>query len=602
MDFLKRRKIMKKNPNKLNLKQILIILLAAGLTAVLLIPFLRVGITANASSTSWIPPDEPWQAGTPLLQPVGDQANAHCPDDPDTFYIIGGRRGDSIEPGVGHSFMQFNTNTGSWITLPDIPEGLISSTSVCYEGNIYVIGGEYENAHKEFYIYNIATKTWTVGPPAPRFVVGAALGVRDGKLYLVGGTHEYAKQGYHPTSQVDIYEINTGTWHPAVLKHIPVPVSFPGFAQDGRYLYLVGGFTGNYNHNSFWVQRLDMSNLSWQIGPIFNTARANVAAELTDGHLYAIGGDRNGGDQHNMTTLVEVLDLADWPHGAWHSFGAPLPIPIIGNSTACTDAFMEGMIWSTGGETLSTGMEPTLLGTNYFHVVEPCINYYFGNLTKEDFIKDGARGSTVRYTIPLINDGTGVDYYDISIDSQWPSLTPSSTIGPIEPGKSDNVIVDIYVPTTPVPVDHNTAVVTITSHGDPSESDSAVLKTYFTTPTGTIMFDLLPMTTVNQAGHPGNVLTYKLMVTNTGDLADTYNLEINATWKAYTPYSAITLQPGESVELAIIVTIPENARPGESDNIILTLTSNTDVNIGHSVNLTSTSDWYRLLLPVALRN
>jgi hypothetical protein len=491
-----RRNIMKEQTRSFKIKQICTILLVAGLVTTLFLPFLKNIQPASAFSTSTTATYGPWIEGEPLLNEITDHAVAHCADDPDTFYILGGRGIDSMSAGPSHNFDQFNAETGKWIELPPLPEGLLSSSAVCYEGIIYVVGGEYLGAHNDFYYYNIGTNTngWTTGPDAPRLVIGAALGTWDGKLYLVGGTFENAAQGYHPVSEVDVYDIATGTWQRNVLPPMRVAVSFPGFAQDGPYLYLVGGFTGDYNHNAKVAQRLDLSTGVWTINKFFGSARAMVAAELTEGHLYAIGGDLNGGDDSNSSTVVEVLDIANWPLAFWRGIGAPLPEPVHGQSTACTDAFIEGVLWSTGGSFFDNDGDPDIYNTNLFYPVEPCINYYFGNLTPEEWISDSASGTPARYVLPLVNDGTQVDTYNISIISQWPAFTPTSKIGPIAPGEKEYVVVDILIPLGPVPVDHNTAVVTITSMGDPSASDSAVLTTYIKTPIGGGDFNPQPIT------------------------------------------------------------------------------------------------------------
>ena len=497
---------MKGQTRLFNIKQISTILLAAGLVTTLFLPFTKNMQPASAFSSPAESTNGPWMEGEPLIKETTDHANAHCADDPDTFYIIGGRSIDSISAGPSHDFSQFNADMGNWIKLPPLPEGLLSSSAVCYEGKIYVIGGEYFGAHNDFYIYTISARAWTEGPIVPRLVIGAALGAWDGKLYLVGGTFENAIHGYHPVSQVDAYDIATGTWLVNALPQMPVAVSFPGFAQDGPYLYLVGGFTGNYNHNATVTQRLDLTKGVWQINKFFRSARAMVAAELTEGHLYAIGGDQNGGDDSNSTNIVEVLDLTAWPLAMWHGIGAPLPEPVHGQSTACTDAFIEGVIWSTGGSFFDYDGDPDIYNTNLFYPVEPCVNFYFGNLSYEELSLSASPGNAAHYVIPVVNDGTQVDTYNISVSSQWPAFMPASQVGPIAPGKSSMLIVDVLVPVGPVPVDHNTAVVTVTSIGDPSAPDSAVLTTYLTRE-GTSEFDPQFNPTDSLTGNPGNLPT-----------------------------------------------------------------------------------------------
>ena len=479
------------------IKKICTILLVAGLVTSLFLPFLKNIQPASAFSTSATTTNGPWMEGEPLINEITDHAIAHCADDPDTFYILGGRGIDSMSAGPSHDFVQFNAESNKWIELPPLPEGLLSSSAVCYEGIIYVIGGEYFGAHNDFYYYDTGIKTsaWTTGPDVPRLVIGAALAAWDGKLYLAGGTSENAARGYPPVSEVDVYDIPAGAWQRNVLPPMPVAVSFPGFAQDGPYLYLVGGFTGDYNHNAKVTQRFDLAKGVWTTNKFFGSARAMVAAELTEGHLYAVGGDLNGGDDSNSSTEVEVLDLAYWPLGFWREIGAPLPEPVHGQSLACTDAFIEGVIWSSGGSFFDNDGDPDIYNTNLFYPVEPCINYYFGNMPIEDWSLSISPGSVARYVIPIVNDGTQVDTYDITISSRWPALTPA-LVGSILPGRTGYLIVNVLAPSGPVPVNYDSAVVTITSQGDPSLSDSAVLTTYLTSSPTENSGDLLPSDTI----------------------------------------------------------------------------------------------------------
>ena len=465
-------------------RQIGAILMVIGLAAVLLLLSSSGTQTAVALPISDVTDDGQWLEGEPLIHETTNQANAHCADDQNSFYIIGGRNIDFTGNGPTHDFVQFHANTGEWVELPPVPEGLLASTAVCYEGKIYVVGGEFQGAHNDFYIYHIDENQgsqgyWSDGAPAPRFVKGAALGAWDGKLYLVGGTSQNGEQGYHPVNQVDIYDIATNTWQANAMQQAPFAFSFPGFAQEGPYLYLVGGFSGDYEHNVIVTQRLDMSTGVWTTGPLLNYGRGMVAAELTELHLYAIGGDVNGGGYQDSTDVVEVLDLTYWPFGGWRVLGTPLPEPTMGESSACTDAFIEGSIWSTGGDYFDNDGDPDIYNSNLFIPAEPCVNYYYGNLEPEQWSLSGFPGTVVRYTVPLVNDGTQVDYYSVSVRSQWPAFLPVSGVGPIEPGMAGTVQVIVVVPEGPVPIDHDTAILTVTSHGDPGASDSAMLTTNF---------------------------------------------------------------------------------------------------------------------------
>ena len=105
-----------------------------------------------------------------------------------------------------------------------------------------------------------------------------------------------------------------------------------------------------------------------------------------------------------------------------------------------------------------------------------------------------------------------------------------------------------------------------------------------------------------QEGHPGEVLTYTLLVSNIGDFVDSYTVTISATWGTVTPINVGPLLPGEDEEMLVTVEIPQGALHGDWDFAIITLTSQADPRISASVKLTSSAFWHRMLIPLALRN
>jgi hypothetical protein len=146
-------------------------------------------------------------------------------------------------------------------------------------------------------------------------VWGAAAAAWAGKVYLAGGDADFFFGG--PSDQVDIYDIAAGTWSTG--DPLPVGVSAMGFVQTGPWLYLAGGWgelapTANITA----TQRYDLVGDAWDLGPEFNSARADFALAATSQSLYAIGGDNDGGGPFDATDLVESLDLRRSAAGTAH--------------------------------------------------------------------------------------------------------------------------------------------------------------------------------------------------------------------------------------------------------------------------------------------
>lgn len=108
----------------------------------------------------------------------------------------------------------------------------------------------------------------------------------------------------------------------------------------------------------------------------------------------------------------------------------------------------------------------------------------------------------------------------------------------------------------------------------------------------------------SQSDSAGENLIYLVTVTNTGDLADTYDLtaEDDAGWSVELAVGSCMLDPGESRSgIRLTVTIPENAESGDSTTVIVTATSQADPSIENSATCTAevAGGGIDIVLPVA---
>ncbi len=78
--------------------------------------------------------------------------------------------------------------------------------------------------------------------------------------------------------------------------------------------------------------RYDLETDTWELGPEFS-GRADLALAATAQALYAMGGDKDGGEFFDAVRLVERLDLSAWPDGVWTDMGDPLPDRTVGQTT-----------------------------------------------------------------------------------------------------------------------------------------------------------------------------------------------------------------------------------------------------------------------------
>jgi len=284
-----------------------------------------------------------WTPVTSLPEAFGSEV-IRCSDDPDSFYLAGGVI--NFFENSNHTY-RYDIKTATWHQLADKPASLRFSAVTCYEGKIYTAGGKDVVMKDVFFIYDLQTDKWSTGNPIPEKVWGASMGAWDGKLYLVGG--DRGVEDFVPDKKVDVYDIATQTWTAGGGADMPTASGFYGHVQSGPYLYVVSGFSGDFNNNITLTQRYDMSTNTWELGPTFTSARAFGQLVATSSHLYSAGGDLNGGDRTNNTNIMEILDLSTWPEGEWTDLGRSLPSKIIFFPSTCTEILTDGEIWMVGG-------------------------------------------------------------------------------------------------------------------------------------------------------------------------------------------------------------------------------------------------------------
>jgi uncharacterized membrane protein len=533
----------------------------------------------NAAQSYQVYLNGDWTQAEPLPNENVAYAFAQCPEDPDSFYIIGGL--DDI--GSLPDTYRYNTSTGFWTRLAPVPIAVYGASAACYQGKIYYAGGG-TPVTDTLYIYDIATNAWSFDSTLPRHVWGAALGAWDGKLFLVGGTDEVFGPGLHPVNQVDVYDIATHTWTADALPLMPIAASVPGYDQAGPYLYLVGGYSGNYNFNVTATQRLDLSTGQWETGPTFSSARASPATALTEQHLYASGGEADGAGWLDSSSLVEVLDLSDWPNGSWQLIGDDLPYPTQGNmSNACTEVGSGGEIWSVGG---MNGTPWDIYDTNLYYPTEPCFGNTFAlDLAPVNLPGSGLPGETVTYLLTLTNTGDIPDAYNLDLYSIWPAEI-TGVPGALDVGENRGITVTVQVPPGSLPGEMDVATFNVTSQGDPSQTASAIL----TTTALTLYAPEFNVEVPALSGDPGTTVVYTLTLSNLGNITDTFELGAAGNlWEVQLPFTQTTLGIGESVEVIVQVAIPPEAQAGEQDSVTLIAASQGDPTQTASAELITTA-------------
>jgi uncharacterized repeat protein (TIGR01451 family) len=91
-------------------------------------------------------------------------------------------------------------------------------------------------------------------------------------------------------------------------------------------------------------------------------------------------------------------------------------------------------------------------------------------------------------------------------------------------------------------------------------------------------------------GDPGATITYNMVVTNTGNIADSFALTVDSVWDADLSATATgTLDPGQPYAFTVDVTIPVDAEDSDFDVATVTATSDGDPSVTDSAELTTTA-------------
>lgn len=210
-------------------------------------------------------------------------------------------------------------------------------------------------------------------------------------------------------------------------------------------------------------------------------------------------------------------------------------------------------------------------------------------LTPAQSVISAEAGSTALHHFAITNTGGYTDDFSVALmdTPAWATNITPVSLGPLAPGAQAFFTVTVSIPAQAGGNEVDTIQVSVTSDSDPSKTDQSSLSTSVTP---IYAFALSPEASA-QSSSPGTTITYTLTITNQGNITDSYLISLGShNWPVAAPGQTGTLRRGESVSIAVVVSIPESAQDGETDVVAVTLISQSSAGVAHASGLTTTAE------------
>jgi len=189
-------------------------------------------------------------------------------------------------------------------------------------------------------------------------------------------------------------------------------------------------------------------------------------------------------------------------------------------------------------------------------------------------------GENVTFAVTITNTGNVEDSYDITVsdNSGWPIEFGLTWVKLAPYGSAIVWSLKVTVPENAVPGSPDNITVTAVSENDPMvmDNDSCIARAKVVRGVGVSILENY------QENENGGMLTYTVVIVNTGNVPDSYALENIDTlgWSLSLSKSLLeNIGNGASEGVTLTVAIPENARGRTLDNITVTATSQENENV-----------------------
>jgi N-acetylneuraminic acid mutarotase len=261
------------------------------------------------------------------------------------IYVMGGYPASRV---TSRTVQIYDIASDRWALGPDLPQPNNHGMAAAVNGKVYLIGGQLTDdqqgatAVDRVYELDPATGAWVEKARMPTARSGGVAVVHDGKIYVAGGR---VPRG----SDFAVYDPAADVWE--VLPDLPSQRNhIAGAAINGR-IHIVGGRLGNGLSplKSDANEVFDPQTRVWTTAAPMLRGRSGMNGVMARGCFHVWGGEAPSG-------MTPDHDYYDPRSDRWMSL-SNMPIPIHG---VVGSAFVDGLIWATGGGTQVGGASGSL--------------------------------------------------------------------------------------------------------------------------------------------------------------------------------------------------------------------------------------------------
>lgn len=271
----------------------------------------RLAGAACVEGAPAVPASGAWSQGPRSPEPLSESATA----------TVGTRTCIAGGFSKANSFQCYDTATGAWSVLADVPVGRDHASAVAFGGDLFYVGGYASDfspgQDTSGWRYRFATGRWEAQPQLP-YVAAAGGTILDGYAYvgqLNGDIHQVDLR----TMAARVIPSGSSAWR----DHAQL------VAFQGELWFMGGRNTRLVDHDR--VAIYDPASETWRNGPSLRQPRAGFAA-ATDGRVMLVaGGEQLVAQPTRVLRSVEAIaagqdqwtGLADLPV-AVHGMGAAI--------------------------------------------------------------------------------------------------------------------------------------------------------------------------------------------------------------------------------------------------------------------------------------